>query len=89
MKALGIVRKIDDLGRITIPKEVRNQKGWDAGQPVEMFMNDEQQIVIGAYKTDSDKERVLENLESLKLDADQEESQILDEAIRAIRKGGE
>ncbi|MFC0188451.1 AbrB/MazE/SpoVT family DNA-binding domain-containing protein [Fictibacillus aquaticus] len=38
-KALGIVRKIDELGRVVIPKEVRRTQGWDTGTPMEMFMS--------------------------------------------------
>ncbi|HLR59640.1 MAG TPA: AbrB family transcriptional regulator, partial [Pseudogracilibacillus sp.] len=39
MKALGIVRKIDDLGRVVIPKEVRISQGWEPGHSMEMFMS--------------------------------------------------
>lgn len=41
MKALGIVRKIDELGRVVIPKEVRNTQGWESGTSMEMFMSEE------------------------------------------------
>jgi AbrB family looped-hinge helix DNA binding protein len=41
MKALGIVRKIDELGRVVIPKEVRNTQGWEPGTSMEMFMSEE------------------------------------------------
>lgn len=40
MKATGIVRKIDDLGRIVIPKEVRRTLGLEANSPAEMYLSD-------------------------------------------------
>lgn len=41
MKALGIVRKIDSLGRLVIPKEVRKVNGWEEGTPLEMFVSED------------------------------------------------
>ena len=38
MKATGIVRRIDDLGRIMIPKEVRRTTGIAEGDPLEIFL---------------------------------------------------
>ena len=41
MKATGIVRRIDDLGRVVIPKEIRRQMGIREGDPLEIFTNDD------------------------------------------------
>ena len=54
MKATGIVRRIDDLGRIQIPKELRKQvfniDRWSSvGVPFEFFI-DEDSVVIKIYK---------------------------------------
>ncbi len=38
MKATGIVRRIDDLGRVVIPKEIRCTMRIRAGDPLEMFI---------------------------------------------------
>lgn len=38
MKSIGIVRKIDSLGRVVIPSEVRTTQGWDEKTPLEMYM---------------------------------------------------
>ncbi|MFD2705489.1 AbrB/MazE/SpoVT family DNA-binding domain-containing protein [Salibacterium lacus] len=89
MKAIGIVRKIDELGRVVIPKEVRREQGWDSGQPLEMFMDDDNQLVMRAYETDEDKKQLVEDLESMTVNGDHEENEILERAIRAIQKGGE
>lgn len=37
MKATGIVRRIDDLGRIVIPKEIRATMGVKEGDPLELY----------------------------------------------------
>lgn len=49
MKSLGIVRKIDDLGRIVIPIELR--KGFDIkeGDPLEFFTEDNR-IILKKYQ---------------------------------------
>jgi len=49
MKATGIVRKIDELGRIVIPKEIRNSFGIKEGEPLEIFTGDNNQIVLKKY----------------------------------------
>lgn len=38
MKATGIVRRIDDLGRIVIPKEMRRTLGVQEGDPMEIYI---------------------------------------------------
>ena len=37
MKATGIVRRIDDLGRVVIPKEIRRTMRIREGEPMEIF----------------------------------------------------
>ena len=37
MKATGIVRRIDDLGRVVIPKEIRRTLHLKEGEPLEIF----------------------------------------------------
>ena len=32
----GIIRRVDDLGRIVIPKEIRLARGWEEGAPIEI-----------------------------------------------------
>lgn len=38
MKATGIIRRMDDLGRVVIPKEVRRNLGIREGDPLEIFI---------------------------------------------------
>ena len=49
MKATGIVRRIDDLGRVVIPKELRRNMGIIEGDPLEIFTTAEGQIVLQKY----------------------------------------
>lgn len=49
MKATGIVRRIDDLGRVAIPKEIRRTMGLHDGDPLEIFTDDDG-IVLKKYK---------------------------------------
>lgn len=41
MRATGIVRRMDDLGRIVIPKEVRRNMGLKEGDPIEIYTDKE------------------------------------------------
>ena len=51
MKSTGIVRKVDELGRITIPKEIRKTWNIDNDTPMEIFTNNEkEEIVIRKFK---------------------------------------
>ncbi len=49
MKATGFVRKIDDLGRMVIPKELREAMGIDFKDPIEIFVDDDNIIVLKKY----------------------------------------
>lgn len=40
MKATGIVRRIDDLGRVVIPKEIRRMMNLKEGEALEIFTED-------------------------------------------------
>jgi len=46
MKATGIVRRIDDLGRVVVPKEIRRTLRIREGEPLEIFTNREGGIVL-------------------------------------------
>ena len=41
MRATGIIRRIDDLGRIVIPKEIRRSLWLTEGMPMELFVDDD------------------------------------------------
>ena len=52
MKATGIVRRIDDLGRIVIPKEIRRQLKIRESDPSEIFLSGDGEIILKPYRTD-------------------------------------
>lgn len=49
MKATGIVRRIDDLGRIVVPKEIRRTLRIREGDPLEIFTDREGQVILKKY----------------------------------------
>ena len=49
MKATGIVRRIDDLGRVVIPKEIRRTMRIREGDPLEIFTNGDGGVVFKKY----------------------------------------
>lgn len=49
MKATGIVRKVDELGRVVIPKELRRTLTIDEGDPLEIYVDGEQ-VILKKYE---------------------------------------
>lgn len=52
MMSTGIIRRMDDLGKIMIPKEIRENLGIEEGTPMEIMVNDEDDIVLKRYVED-------------------------------------
>lgn len=49
LKATGIVRRIDDLGRVVIPKEIRRTLRIREGDPLEIFTDHDGQVILKKY----------------------------------------
>ncbi|MBE6913608.1 MAG: AbrB/MazE/SpoVT family DNA-binding domain-containing protein [Ruminococcaceae bacterium] len=49
MKATGIVRRIDDLGRVVIPKEIRRTMRIREGDPLEIFTESDGEVIFKKY----------------------------------------
>ena len=49
MKATGIVRRIDDLGRVVIPKEIRRTQRIREGDPLEIFVSGDGDVIFKKY----------------------------------------
>lgn len=62
MKATGIVRRMDELGRVVIPREIRERFHIKEGDPLEIFTEDDK-IVFRKYDTSNDKEEAVETLQ--------------------------
>ena len=45
----GMVRKVDELGRVVIPKEMRRILNIKTGSSIEMFINDQNQVVLKKF----------------------------------------
>ena len=68
MRATGNVRRIDDLGRVVIPKDIRRTMGIKEGDPLEMFIDTESGgLVLISYHSEAcDKiNAIAENLNAI------------------------
>ena len=52
MKATGIVRRIDDIGRVVIPKEIRRICNLREGDPIEICLGEDGKIILKKYDTE-------------------------------------
>ncbi|MRX70877.1 AbrB family transcriptional regulator [Bacillus lacus] len=83
MKPLGIVRNVDKLGRIVLPKESRDIFGWEPGTPIEIMATHDG-ILLKAYKPEIQRENLIKALEQHKL-KDLSSMGLIDEAITFIK----
>lgn len=66
MKATGIVRRIDDLGRIVIPREIRRTMKIREGDPLEVFLDQREGMVcFHKYSPMGDAEEVIKTAEKM------------------------
>ena len=68
MRATGIVRRVDDIGRIVIPREIRNSMGISEGDLFEIFIDSESNgLVLVPYRAEitSKLKGIAENLSAL------------------------
>lgn len=49
MRATGIIRRIDELGRIVVPKEIRRTCHLQEGDPMEIYVGEDGEIVLRKY----------------------------------------
>ena len=61
MRATGIVRKVDDLGRVCLPKEIRRTMKLGTGDPVEFFTEGDK-LLLRKFDAAGDMEQLLENM---------------------------
>ena len=53
MIATGLIRRIDDLGRVVVPKEIRRSLGIKEGDPLKIFTTRDGEIIFKPYQEDS------------------------------------
>jgi AbrB family looped-hinge helix DNA binding protein len=86
MRATGIVRRVDDLGRVVIPREIRKQMGIREGEPMEIFLEpDAVTFRRYAYKLTAEVARVAELVEQ-NCNADRETVRLLTDKFLEIAK---
>ena len=87
MKATGIIRRIDDFGRIVVPKEIRHTLGLKEGDPLELYVEGD----VICFKKYSTLPEIIQTVETLTNQvSDPDALRDLDEtdavAIRALAK---
>ena len=75
----GIVRRVDDRGRVVIPKEIRRARGWEEGAPIEIIP-DGNEVILRLYADNQRLEDLLNELIS------QMEERGLDDKENLLRK---
>ena len=87
MKSTGIIRRIDDLGRIVVPKEIRHTLGIKEGDPMELYVEGDT-VCFRKYSTLPEIAQTVETLANQVSDPDAlkdlEETDAV--AIRALAK---
>ncbi len=61
MKSTGVMRRIDDLGRIVIPKEIRKNLKIREGDSLEIFVEDEGKVILEKHSPLKDLEIIASN----------------------------
>lgn len=84
MKATGIVKRVDDLGRIVLPKELREQLGIYEGDQLEMYVDTDDGLVLRKYDPGSNIERMIEDW--IEYHADVDSAPKIKKHIDAIKK---
>ena len=64
MKTTGVIRRIDELGRIVIPKEIRRNLGIRDGENIEIF-TDENSIILKKHSRLANAQEIIENIGDL------------------------
>lgn len=88
MKSTGIVRKVDELGRVVIPIELRRNLGIEEKDALEIFVQDENIILKKYVSSEVEKEKasVLKGLEKIGEMTSLEADKVIAEAIRLLRQ---
>ena len=76
MNRTGIIRRIDDLGRVVIPKEIRRTLNLKEGDPLELLVADEMVCFQKYYPEAGYKERIKNLIENLDEDCMENSTEI-------------
>lgn len=81
----GIIRRIDDLGRVIIPKEIRRTTGIKENDVLEIFTTQDGQVILKKYIPDTIQD-ITNQIKSIFKDMDYEEIQQAKEELRKLLK---
>lgn len=89
MKATGIIRRVDDLGRVVLPKELRRTQDIREGDPLEIF-TDGSLIIFRKYDISEDYKALVDRIRTLvsedKPDKSAEINAKLDEVLALVKE---
>ncbi|QPC47136.1 AbrB/MazE/SpoVT family DNA-binding domain-containing protein [Mangrovibacillus cuniculi] len=87
MKATGVVRKIDQLGRVVLPMELRRTRGIEEGNPIEIFVDGESIILRKYAPVTTEKSKVISSMRALvKSEKDPNVKETLEQALVFLGK---
>lgn len=82
MKTTGIVRRMDDLGRVAIPKAIRLATGLKEGDPLEFFLNKDNEITLIPLKENT---KIVDNfIETFKEFNKEDQKAVLKDLIKLM-----
>lgn len=84
MKATGILRRIDDLGRVVIPKEIRKHFGIRDGDTLELYTTDKGICLVPYYLDKNLRDRLKGIIQDYELD--RTDSEKIQKAISELKK---
>lgn len=65
MKAIGIIRNLDPLGRVVVPSSLRKTLNISVGDPIEFFTDDQGRIVLRKYQIEGALSEAVSDLQNL------------------------
>ena len=83
MKPTGIIRRIDDLGRIVIPKEIRRQFNINPGDALELFTSWDG-VIFKKYHTEAPVREALDTLRNVVAELDRDDFSCKMEFLQSI-----
>lgn len=87
MIATGIIRRVDDLGRIVIPREVRKRLGITEGTPMELFITEDKDgITFIKYDSYSELNNYIDTIREIVTENEIDNSEKILEHLKSINK---
>ena len=86
MKATGIIRRVDDLGRVVIPKEIRRNCNIREGDPLEIFIQEDGGVTFKKYLPSCRENLVATLQNSADYYDDYEDNRVIANQLRKIAK---